>query len=82
MPGGDAVNEDEAILCCSLCCINCAAYPACDCLGVSGKLGVCCCNLECCFKPGAPCLTPFICVGVKCECDGCSALNAQCHGTY
>jgi len=43
------------------------------------QAGVCCCNAECCCKPGAPCLTPFLCVGCKFENDGCSALNAQLH---
>lgn len=43
------------------------------------QLGLCCCNMECCFKPGAPCLMPFGVCGCKPECDGCSILNLQCH---
>jgi hypothetical protein len=73
----DAVNEEEVILCCAVCCANCSIYPACDACGVSGKAGICCCNLECCCKPGAPCLFPFCCLGIKSECDGCSVVNAQ-----
>jgi hypothetical protein len=111
----DAVNEEEVILCCAVCCANCSIYPACDACGVSGKVrdrsseriggwarshrcssllvaymcfctfcfclvekaGICCCNLECCCKPGAPCLFPFCCLGIKSECDGCSVVNAQ-----
>jgi len=43
------------------------------------QAGICCLNMECCAKMGAPCLFPFGCVGVKPECDGCSVINAQCH---
>eukprot|EP00977_Amphora_coffeiformis_P019262 scaffold7101_cov153-Amphora_coffeaeformis.AAC.7 len=77
----DAVNEEETILCCAVCCTNCSIYPALDALGASGKIGLCCCQCEFCCKPGAPCLIPFGVVGVKCENDGCSVLNAQCHRT-
>lgn len=78
----DAVNEEETYLCCAVCCANCSIYPALDALGASGKIGVCCCNAEFCCKPGAPCLIPFGCIGLKCENDGCSVLNAQCHCKY
>ena len=42
------------------------------------QLGLCCCNMECCCKPGAPCLMPFGVCGCKPEFDGCSVLNLQC----
>jgi hypothetical protein len=42
------------------------------------KAGVCCMNLECCCKPGAPLLMPCGFLGCKPECDGCSVLNGQC----
>jgi hypothetical protein len=44
----------------------------------SRQAGICCCNLECCCKFGAPCLFPCCCVGIRPECDGCSFINAQC----
>jgi len=72
----DAVDEDKLILCCALCCANCSYYPAVDCLGCSGKVGLCCLNCEVCCKPDAPCL-PLACCGPKCEFDGCSIFNAQ-----
>ena len=72
----DAVNEDETILCCAVCCANCACLPSIDCLGCSGKIGLCCLNAQVCCKFGAPCL-PCCCIGPKCENDGCSILNAQ-----
>jgi len=163
--GGDAVDEDKFVLCCALCCTNCAVYPSCDACGFSGKVkretaaakirearfapsvvesdrfrscelrlgfggvgdfdyfttasllgavpctssvllsqqqpssltacsppfppplphlinsmkkfGVLCCNAECCFKPGAPCLCPFGCIGLTCQNDGCSLVNGQ-----
>jgi hypothetical protein len=34
----DAVNEEELILCCALCCINCSILPSCGCFGCSGKV--------------------------------------------
>ncbi|EEC45675.1 predicted protein [Phaeodactylum tricornutum CCAP 1055/1] len=79
MRNGDAIAEDDLILCCALCCANLSILSGCECLGCSGKAGICCFNLECCFKPGAPCLTPLCCLGIKCENDGHSLLNAQCH---
>jgi hypothetical protein len=42
------------------------------------QAGICCCNLECCCKFGAPCLIPCCCVGIRPEYDGCSVINAQC----
>lgn len=78
----DAVDEKETILCCALCCVNCSIYPSLDALGASGKVGVCCCNCEFCCKPGAPCLMPFGCIGCKCENDGLSVVNAQCHRKF
>jgi hypothetical protein len=38
MCGGDAVNEEELILCCALCCVNCSVLPSCGCIGCSGKV--------------------------------------------
>jgi len=73
--GGDAVNEERLTLCCALGCVNCSTM--CD-IGCSGKIGLCCLNSEICCKPGAPCLFPFLCCGIKCENDGCSIMNAQC----
>jgi HSF-type DNA-binding len=35
-----------------------------------GPYGCCCCNIECCCKPGAPLLVPFGMVGIRPECDG------------
>ena len=72
----DAVDEENVILCCALCCANCGVYNDCDCLGCSGKVGCCCCNAEVCLKFGAPCL-PCCCCGPKVECDGCSICNTQ-----
>ena len=74
----DAIDEDKLILCCGVGCANCAIYPSMDCLGCSGKIGLCCLNMEYCCKPGAPCL-PCCCCGPKCEFDGCSLVNAQGH---
>ena len=39
---GDAVDEDELILCCAVCCANLSLYPKLDALGCSGKVRVCC----------------------------------------
>jgi len=72
----DAVDEDKLILCCALCCANCSVLPPTSCLGCSGKVGLCCLNIELCCKPGAPSL-PCCCCGPKCENDGCSCFNAQ-----
>ncbi|EEC45676.1 predicted protein [Phaeodactylum tricornutum CCAP 1055/1] len=82
MGNDDAIDEEKLILCCALCCANVSILPSCGCFGCSGKAGICCLNLECCFKPGAPCLTPFCCLGCKCETDGCSVLNSQCHALF
>lgn len=41
------------------------------------QAGLCCINMECCCKGGAPILLPFGCLGLKCECDGCSFINGQ-----
>jgi hypothetical protein len=73
---GDAVDEDELILCCAVCCSNCAIMTDCTCISCSGKIGCCCLNMEVCCKPGAPCL-PCCCCGPKIECDGCSCVNTQ-----
>jgi len=73
----DAVDEDKLLLCCALCCANCSILPT-SCIGCSGKIGLCCLNIEFCCKPGAPCL-PCGCCGPKCENDGCSFCNAQVH---
>merc|ERR550539_119441 len=75
--GDDAVNEEELILCCAVCCANCSLLtnPT-GFLSCSGKVGLCCLNCEVCCKPGAPCL-PCICCGPKIECDGCSCVNTQ-----
>ena len=73
--GDDAVNEEDLILCCAACCANCSILPA-GCISCSGKIGLCCLNIEVCCKPGAPCL-PCCCFGPKCENDGCSIINSQ-----
>lgn len=75
---GDAVNEAELTLCCALCCTNCSIAGFEDCIGCSGKVGLCCLQCEVCLKPGAPCL-PCCCIGPKIEMDGCSVVNAQVH---
>ena len=72
----DAVNEEELILCCAFCCANCSMLCDGSCVSCSGKVGLCCLQLEVCCKPGAPCL-PCGCCGPNCEYDGCSCLNAQ-----
>ena len=77
MGDNDAVNEEDLILCCGLCCSNCSILPNLSCCGCSGKLGFCCLNAEVCCTPGAPCLFPLGCVGLKCENDGCSIINGQ-----
>lgn len=74
--GDDAVDEENIVLCCAICCVNCGMYKDIDCGGCSGKIGCCCLNCEVCCKPSAPCL-PLVCCGPKFECDGCSILNAQ-----
>ena len=77
---GDAVDEDKLIIVQACCCSNVALYPSVCSAGVSGKAGILCCNAECCFKLGAPPLT-CCCLGLKCENDGCSILNAQCQAS-
>ncbi len=74
---GDAVDESKQIICCGLRCSNCAIDPACDCVGCSGKIGICCLNLEVCCKPGTDCLPPCGCCGIQYENDGCSLINSQ-----
>ena len=59
MPGDDAVDEQKLVLCCAVCCSNCSVLPSCEAFGVSGKLGLCCLNIECCCNPSAPCLCPL-----------------------
>jgi len=76
MAGDDAVNEEELILCCALCCANCSLLTDGTCISCSGKVGLCCLQCEVCCKPGAPCL-PCCCFGPKCENDGCSIVNTQ-----
>jgi hypothetical protein len=75
--GDDAVDEGKIILCCALGCCNLGLYNGCDAIGCSGKAGLCCINMECCCKGGAPFLLPFGCLGLRCECDGCSLIDAQ-----
>ena len=77
MSADDAVEEENIMLCCAICCTNCGLYMDSDCLGCSGKAGVCCLNCEFCFKFSAPML-PCLCCGPKCEADGCSLFNIQC----
>lgn len=36
--GGDAIDEENLILCCALCCCNLSVYNDCDCFGCSGKV--------------------------------------------
>jgi hypothetical protein len=74
--GDDAVNEDNVILCCALCCVHCGYLNDCTCLGCSGKAGMCCLNCEFCCKAGAPCL-PCCCCGPNCDCDDCSIAHLQ-----
>ncbi|KAL3799280.1 hypothetical protein HJC23_013005 [Cyclotella cryptica] len=77
MGSDDAVDESKLVLCCALCCANLSTYLTADCLGCSGKVGLCCLNCEVCCKPGAPCL-PCCCIGPACnKCDGCSCCNMQ-----
>lgn len=77
MARDDAVDEENIVLCCALGCINCGCYKDADCLGCSGKIGLCCLNLQMCCKPSAPCL-PCGCIGPRLENDGCSVFNIQC----
>eukprot|EP00956_Cyclotella_meneghiniana_P044058 scaffold300195_cov96-Cyclotella_meneghiniana.AAC.3 len=39
--GDDAIDEEKLVLCCALCCANLSTYPSADCLGCSGKVGMC-----------------------------------------
>lgn len=48
--GDDAIDEEKLVLCCALCCANMSTYPSADCLGCSGKVGMCCLNAEFCCK--------------------------------
>lgn len=73
---GDAVDEANLVLCCALCCVNCSLLPTMECFGFSGKVGLCCLNLEFCCNPSADCL-PCGCLGPAIECDGLSCVNAQ-----
>ena len=50
MGGDDAIDEEDLILCCALCCANLSYYPSADCCGCSGKIGLCCLNAEVCCK--------------------------------
>jgi hypothetical protein len=77
MARDDAVDEENIALCCAVGCANCGIYKDGDCLGCSGKLGLCCLDMELCCKPSAPCL-PCLCCGPRMECDGCSIFNVQC----
>ena len=36
--GDDAIDEENLLLCCALCCVNCSLYPDLDCFGCSGKV--------------------------------------------
>ena len=38
MPEDDAVNEENLVLCCALCCANLSLYPSGECFGCSGKV--------------------------------------------
>jgi hypothetical protein len=73
----DAVDEENIVLCCAVCCANVGYYADADCCGCSGKAGLCCLNCQFCCKPSAPCL-PCGCCGPRCEYDGCSVFNVQC----
>ena len=77
MARDDAVDEENIVLCCALGCVNCGYYKDLDCFGCSGKLGLCCLNMQMCCKPSAPCL-PCVCCGPRIECDGLSCFNVQC----
>ncbi|KAG7351370.1 hypothetical protein IV203_003831 [Nitzschia inconspicua] len=78
MSNDDAIDEEKIILCCGVGCFNCGWYHAIDCCGCSGKIGLCCVNMQVCCKPSAPCL-PCGCCGPRWEYDGCSVVNAQLH---
>ena len=43
----DAVDESKLTLCCALCCANCSTMATCGC---SGRVGLCCTNIEFCCK--------------------------------
>eukprot|EP00543_Licmophora_paradoxa_P004527 CAMPEP_0202448044 /NCGR_PEP_ID=MMETSP1360-20130828/6836_1 /ASSEMBLY_ACC=CAM_ASM_000848 /TAXON_ID=515479 /ORGANISM="Licmophora paradoxa, Strain CCMP2313" /LENGTH=133 /DNA_ID=CAMNT_0049065413 /DNA_START=96 /DNA_END=497 /DNA_ORIENTATION=+ len=77
MARDDAVDEENIVLICAVCCANCGLYNDLDCCGCSGKAGFCCLNCEFCCKPSAPML-PLVCCGPRCENDGCSVFNIQC----
>mmetsp|Transcript_11780 Transcript_11780/g.35089 ORF Transcript_11780/g.35089 Transcript_11780/m.35089 type:complete len:176 (-) Transcript_11780:65-592(-) len=66
LPEENAVNANELLIFSALCCVNSACYREADCCGCSGKVSVCCLSLEHCLKPGAPCLFPLCCLGIKC----------------
>ena len=43
MGNDDAIDEDNLILCCALCCANVSILPTLGCLGCSGKVRSSCC---------------------------------------
>jgi hypothetical protein len=49
MAGDDAVDESKLVLCCALCCAN-LSFLTSECFGCSGKVGLCCLNVEFCCK--------------------------------
>ena len=57
--GEDAIDESKLVLCCALCCANLSTYPTADCLGCSGKVGLCCLNAEFCCKVSSRSLKPL-----------------------
>ena len=74
--GGDAVNENDLTIVGACCCANQALYTSLpDCIGCSGKATVCCLEVAQCCKPGAPCLFPFGCLGLRWV--PCTLLKAQ-----
>ena len=65
MAGDDAIDEKDLVLCCALCCVNQSIYPTSDCFGCSGKIGLCCLNIEvCCKVRWNPCVP--MCITVSC----------------
>ena len=66
MGGDDAIDEEDLILCCALCCANLSYYPSADCCGCSGKIGLCCLNAEVCCK-----VRSYIIFSYDCSYDMC-----------
>ncbi|CAB9505622.1 expressed unknown protein [Seminavis robusta] len=72
------LEEDDVMVCCALCCINCGLYTEWDCMGISAKIGLLCMHCKCCCKCRTTCL-PCYCCGPVCQRSGCALLNLQLH---